>query len=69
MPVTPKGGVSARASELGIIPGSMGARRFSVERVSQHARTNADIISLFLPVSFRFEQRDRRAVSKIEPRE
>lgn len=41
---------------------------FSVERVSQHARTNADIISLFLPVTFRFEPRDRHAVCTVERR-
>ncbi|GGY70713.1 RNA 3'-terminal phosphate cyclase [Pseudoduganella albidiflava] len=45
-----------------------GGGSFSVERVSQHARTNADIISLFLPVTFRFEQRDRHAVCTVERR-
>jgi RNA 3'-terminal phosphate cyclase (ATP) len=41
-----------------------GAGSFSVEQVSRHART--DIISMFLPVSFRFEQRDRHAVCTVE---
>ncbi|WBS02722.1 RNA 3'-terminal phosphate cyclase [Pseudoduganella sp. SL102] len=45
-----------------------GGGSFSVERVSQHARTNADIISLFLPVTFRFEQRERHAVCTVERR-
>jgi RNA 3'-terminal phosphate cyclase (ATP) len=45
-----------------------GGGRFSVEHVSQHARTNAEIISLFLPVAFRFEQRDRHAICTVERR-
>ncbi|HEX8606234.1 MAG TPA: RNA 3'-terminal phosphate cyclase [Pseudoduganella sp.] len=45
-----------------------GGGSFSVERVSQHARTNAEIISLFLPVVFRFEQRDRHAICMVERR-
>ncbi|GGY20855.1 RNA 3'-terminal phosphate cyclase [Massilia dura] len=45
-----------------------GGGSFSVERVSQHARTNAQVISLFLPVAFRFEQRDRHAICMVERR-
>lgn len=43
-----------------------GGGSFSVGQVSRHARTNAHIISLFLPVTFRFEQHDRHAVCKVE---
>ncbi len=43
-----------------------GGGSFSVERVSQHARTNAQVIGMFLPVTFRFEQRDRHAICTVE---
>jgi RNA 3'-terminal phosphate cyclase (ATP) len=39
-----------------------GGGRYSIERVSQHARTNADIIARFLPVSITFEDGDNCAV-------
>jgi RNA 3'-terminal phosphate cyclase (ATP) len=45
-----------------------GRGSFTVEQVSRHARTNADIISLFLPVSFRFEEHGRHAVCTVERR-
>lgn len=43
-----------------------GGGSFSVEQISRHARTNAHIISLFLPVAFRFEQHARHAVCTVE---
>jgi RNA 3'-terminal phosphate cyclase (ATP) len=46
--------------------GLAGAGSFSVERISRHARTNAEIIGLFLPVSFRFDQHEQHAVCKVE---
>lgn len=39
-----------------------GGGRYSIERVSQHARTNAEVIALFLPVSITFEEGDRCAL-------
>jgi RNA 3'-terminal phosphate cyclase (ATP) len=39
-----------------------GGGSFSLERVSQHALTNAEIIARFLPVSIAFEDRDRCSV-------
>lgn len=39
-----------------------GAGRYSIERVSQHARTNAEIIARFLPVRIEFEAGESCAV-------
>lgn len=38
-----------------------GGSRYSIEQVSPHARTNADIIARFLPVSITFEEGDNCA--------
>ena len=43
-----------------------GAGRYSIERVSQHARTNAETIARFLPVRFRFEAGDNCSNCVIE---
>ncbi len=43
-----------------------GGGRYSLERVSQHARTNADIIARFLPVLITFESGDNCAVCIVE---
>jgi RNA 3'-terminal phosphate cyclase (ATP) len=42
-----------------------GGGRYSMEKVSQHARTNADIIMRFLPVRIAFEDADRCAICTI----
>lgn len=44
-----------------------GGGRYSIERVSQHARTNAEVISRFLPVSITFEDGDRCAICVVRP--
>lgn len=44
-----------------------GGGRYSIERVSQHARTNAEIIARFLPVSIAFEAGDHCAVCVVGP--
>ena len=43
-----------------------GGGRYSIKRVSQHARTNAEIIARFLPVSITFEAGDNCAVCVVE---
>jgi RNA 3'-terminal phosphate cyclase (ATP) len=43
-----------------------GAGRYSIERVSQHARTNAEIIGRFLPVSITFEAGDNCAICVVK---
>jgi RNA 3'-terminal phosphate cyclase (ATP) len=43
-----------------------GGGRFSLERVSQHALTNADIIARFLPVSITFEAADDCAMCVVK---
>lgn len=43
-----------------------GGGRYSLERVSQHARTNAGIIARFLPVLITFESGDNCAVCIVE---
>jgi RNA 3'-terminal phosphate cyclase (ATP) len=43
-----------------------GAGRFSIERVSQHAITNAEIIGRFLPVSIAFEEGDNCSVCVVQ---
>jgi RNA 3'-terminal phosphate cyclase (ATP) len=35
-----------------------GGGGFTLDEVSMHARTNAQVIETFLPVRFRFERRD-----------
>jgi RNA 3'-terminal phosphate cyclase (ATP) len=44
-----------------------GGGRLSMECVSQHARTNAEIITRFLPVSIVFEAGDRCEVCIVQP--
>ncbi|WP_426173580.1 RNA 3'-terminal phosphate cyclase [Massilia sp. TWR1-2-2] len=44
-----------------------GAGRYSVAKVSQHARTNADIIARFLPVRISFEDGDNCAMCSVAP--
>lgn len=43
-----------------------GGGRYSIERVSQHARTNAEVIARFLPVSITFEAGDRCAICVVQ---
>jgi RNA 3'-terminal phosphate cyclase (ATP) len=43
-----------------------GGGRFTIERVSRHARTNADIIARFLPVSIKFETGSNAAMCVVE---
>lgn len=43
-----------------------GGGRYSIERVSQHARTNAETIARFLPVSITFEAGDNCAVCVVK---
>jgi RNA 3'-terminal phosphate cyclase (ATP) len=45
-----------------------GGGGFTVDEVSLHARTNAQVIELFLPVRFRFERRDGLHACMVEPR-
>ncbi len=44
-----------------------GHGRFTLQRVSLHARTNADIISKFLPVQIAFEEGDNCSVCVVSP--
>jgi RNA 3'-terminal phosphate cyclase (ATP) len=44
-----------------------GGGRYSIEQVSQHARTNAEIVARFLPVSITFEAGDNCAMCVVEP--
>ncbi|MRV76715.1 RNA 3'-terminal phosphate cyclase [Duganella sp. FT92W] len=44
-----------------------GGGKFTVDRVSLHARTNADVIARFLPVAFNFEGQERRSLCTITP--
>lgn len=43
-----------------------GGGRYSIERVSQHARTNAEVIARFLPVNITFEAGDRCAICVVQ---
>jgi len=43
-----------------------GGGAFTTEKVSLHARTNADVIERFLPVRFRFGEQDGAAVCRVE---
>lgn len=43
-----------------------GGRRYSIQLVSQHARTNAEIIALFLPVRIWFEDGDNCAICVVD---
>lgn len=45
-----------------------GGGKFTVDRVSQHALTNADVIQRFLPVDIRFETGERHATCTIAAR-
>jgi RNA 3'-terminal phosphate cyclase (ATP) len=42
-----------------------GGGRFTVDKVSMHARTNAQVIETFLPVRFRFDEGDGPAVCTV----
>lgn len=42
-----------------------GGGRFTTDRVSQHARTNADVIARFLPACFAFEQDGARSTCSV----
>jgi len=44
-----------------------GGGSFTVEKVSQHAMTNADVISRFLPVRFEFSEEGAHALCKVMP--
>jgi len=44
-----------------------GGGGFTVDEISLHARTNAQVIELFLPVRFRFERRDGLDACMVEP--
>jgi RNA 3'-terminal phosphate cyclase (ATP) len=43
-----------------------GGGRFSIDRVSQHARTNGDVIARFLPVRITFEAGDNCAICVVK---
>lgn len=45
-----------------------GGGKFTVDRVSQHALTNAGVIARFLPVDIRFETGERHAICTIAAR-
>ncbi|KQW99813.1 RNA 3'-phosphate cyclase [Massilia sp. Root418] len=45
-----------------------GGGRFTLDRVSQHALTNADVIGRFLPVDIRFEAGERHSTCTISAR-
>ena len=45
-----------------------GGGGFTVEEVSLHARTNAEVIELFLPVRFRFDRHDGLEACMVEAR-
>lgn len=45
-----------------------GGGSFTVDRVSQHARTNADVIACFLPVLVRFRDEGRHSLCTVDPR-
>jgi RNA 3'-terminal phosphate cyclase (ATP) len=45
-----------------------GGGSFTVDRVSLHARTNADVIAHFLPVDIRFEAKERHSICTITAR-
>ena len=42
-----------------------GGGSFSCNKVSQHALTNADVISRFLPVQITFEQKERGSICTV----
>lgn len=43
-----------------------GGGNFTVSTVSNHSRTNAEVIAKFLPVSITFEQQERRSICRVE---
>ncbi|WP_244830767.1 RNA 3'-terminal phosphate cyclase [Caballeronia sp. TF1N1] len=43
-----------------------GGGRFTVEKISMHARTNAEVIERFLPVRFEFHEADDATASVVE---
>jgi RNA 3'-terminal phosphate cyclase (ATP) len=43
-----------------------GGGSFTASSVSQHARTNADVIARFLPVSVSFEQQEKRSICRVK---
>jgi len=43
-----------------------GGGRFTTSKVTEHAKTNAEIISRFLPIDIRFEKNDSMYVCSIE---
>jgi RNA 3'-terminal phosphate cyclase (ATP) len=45
-----------------------GGGKFTVDRVSLHARTNADVIAHFLPADIAFEDEERHSVCTITVR-
>jgi RNA 3'-terminal phosphate cyclase (ATP) len=45
-----------------------GGGKFTLDRVSQHALTNADVIARFLPVAIRFEAGERHSTCTISAR-
>jgi RNA 3'-terminal phosphate cyclase (ATP) len=66
--VASNGAVGEHLADQVMLPMALaGGGRYSVEQVSQHARTNADIIGRFLPVRITFEDGDRCAVCVIAP--
>lgn len=44
-----------------------GGGQFTCNKVSQHTRTNADVIARFLPVNVEFDQQDKRYLCTIRP--
>ncbi|WP_093561593.1 RNA 3'-terminal phosphate cyclase [Pseudoduganella namucuonensis] len=45
-----------------------GGGKFTVDRVSQHALTNAEVIARFLPVDIRFQAEERHSVCTVSQR-
>jgi RNA 3'-terminal phosphate cyclase (ATP) len=43
-----------------------GGGNFSASTVSNHSRTNAQVIATFLPISITFEQQERRSICRVE---
>jgi len=57
--IASKAAVSEHLADQLLVPMSLaGGGSFTMDVMSQHTRTNAEIIALFLPVKFSFEKRD-----------
>lgn len=48
--------------------GLAGGGRFTVDHISQHARTNAEVIERFMPVNIRFEEAEQRSACIVTAR-